>query len=260
MSPRSNIHCRITRGSCSFFVFTFVIVHAPFPDFSLEKPPSLDRLISQHRSQLDSQSRGTAAVHLFCGTMCHPIFFPHDRFSTSSQPNCAPSSRRLSPVLPCIKITYVHFFLSFFSFFFLLFFPYFIHHCSGFFGTSSFQSIREQNFLQVRIKLVSWKMILEYCKPFAIRLIFRRLKELYRVDFRRILFESKTFEIKSISWRLIEIIPESWMIIKNHRILQNLSLSNTSFQACESKNSSNLGKFVSSKNSSEPLRYLGNSV
>lgn len=93
--------------------------HRPFPDFSLEKPPSLDRLISQHRSQLDSQSRGTAAVHLFCGTMCHPIFFPHDRFSTSSQPNCAPSSRRLSPVLPCIKITYVHFFLlSLFSFFF----------------------------------------------------------------------------------------------------------------------------------------------
>lgn len=75
----------------------------------------LDWLISQHRSQLDSQSRGTAAVHLFCGAMCHPIFFPHDRFSPVNLTARLPLSRRLSPVLstqhrPYIKITYVDFF------------------------------------------------------------------------------------------------------------------------------------------------------
>lgn len=86
----------------------------------------LDWLISQHRSQLDSQSRGTAAVHLFCGTMCHPIFFPHDRFSPVNLTARLPLSRRLSPVLsiqhhPYIKITYVDFF---FLPFFFLFLPY----------------------------------------------------------------------------------------------------------------------------------------
>lgn len=135
------------------------------------------------------------------------------------------TARRLPAVchlsFPASRLpTSIFFFFPFFSFFFTILsilYPSLFWFLRYFFVSKYSRA----KLFASKVKLVSWKMILEYCKPFAIRLIFRRLKELYRVDFRRILFESKTFEIKSIFWRLID----SW---NNFRILNDYQKSSHS--------------------------------